>query len=162
VINFSYPKGYETNVSAALARGEYLGSIKVFKAIFKQDPNAVIICDRFHLGEYAYGPVKRGYPEWLAEKVFEIEDDILKEIGQKNIRLIIMGVSKPEVVMKRSDRPGEYLTELKEYTEVNKRYALAAGKTQLPYIVIQPDYLNVKQVLDRVVQFMVEEIDDNL
>lgn len=158
VINFSYPKGWEMFQEAAMARGEYYGSIKIFKAIFEQDPNAVIICDRFHLGEFAYGPVKRGYPEWLAEEVLKVEDEILKEIGRDNVRLIIMGVSKPEVVMERSNRPGEYLTEIKEYEEVNKRYGLATEKTKLPWIALQPDYLSAKQVLNRAIDFITEKL----
>jgi thymidylate kinase len=154
VLNFSYPKYWEMFQAAAMARGEYSGSIKIFGEILEEDPEAIIICDRFHLGEFAYGPVKRNYPEWLAEKTFEVEDEILKEIGKANVRLIILGVSSPEVVMSRSGRPGEYLTLLKEYTEVNERYSLVPLKTQLPWIYLQPDFLTAKQVFEKAFQFI--------
>jgi len=158
VFNFSYPKCWEMFQEAAMARGEYYGAVKIFKVMFEKDPDAVIICDRFHLGEFTYGPVKRNYPEWLAEEVLKVEDEILKEIGRDNVRLIITGVSKPEVAMKRSNRTGEYLKDLKEYTEVNLRYSLAADKTKLPWIVLQPDYLNRGQMLKRAIGFITEKL----
>ena len=157
IINYSYPTGWHMNIEAGIARGEYLASIRIFKEILSKQPDAIIICDRFHLGEYAYGPVKRGYPEWLAEKTFEIEDELIKELGKENIRLIVMGMSKPEIALERSNRKGEYLKELDEYKMVNNRYGTACGITKLPYLVVHADIFSRYQVLDRVINFITEE-----
>jgi thymidylate kinase len=158
-LNYSYPKCWEMFQAASMARGEYFGAVKIFGEILEEDPEAIIICDRFHLGEFAYGPIKRNYPEWLARKTFEVEDEILKEIGKANVRLIILGVSEPEIVKTRSERPGEYLTELKEYTEVNERYAVAAGRTSLPFSYVLVDRLTTKEVFERVFQFVKEKVE---
>lgn len=159
VINYSYPDhSWEMNQNAAEARGQYYASIKIFKEILTKEKDRIIICDRFHLGEYTYGPVKRFYPEWLAEEVLKVEDELLKEIGKENIRLIILGVSEPMIALQRSKREGEYLKDLEEYREVEARYVQASVRTKLPMIAVYTDIWTEKEVFEKVIKFVREKI----
>ena len=89
LFNYSYPHEAEKFQSGAFAKGEYFGSIKIFKQLLIQ--GKVVVCDRFHLGEYAYGPVMRGYPYWFAKDIMdEAEKELVKEIGLENVYLVIL------------------------------------------------------------------------
>jgi thymidylate kinase len=141
VINYSYPThGLDMFQKAAEAYGQYEASIKIFKEILTKNPRAIIICDRFHLGEYAYGIVKRDYPIWLAEEIFTIEDRLISEIGRENVLLVILTVVEPKEAYDRTaNRVGEYLKGLGEYIAIVARYLVAYTKTKLEVLVYHTD-----------------------
>lgn len=157
VVKFSNPKTAEMFQDAAYARGEYMAAIRVFKAIMEKQPNAIIICDRFHLGEFAYGPVKRNYPEWLAERSLEIEDEMIKELGWDNIKMVLLTVSVGHIesVVERSNRPGEYLVKADEYSRVDHRYIMAYEKTKLQCEMFFVDRYGQDTIADHVIRFLV-------
>jgi len=152
--NYSYPKEVELFQNAAFARGEYKASIKIFKKLLSR--GFTIICDRFHLGEYAYGPVKRNYPEWLAEEVFRLEDYMINLIGQKDIKLVILAVDDPKVILGRL-KEQEYVETLAEVQEINQRYKQAALITRLSYKIFMTDdpENNPEALLKKVISFIV-------
>lgn len=155
IVKFSNPKTAEMFQDAAFARGEYSAAIRVFKAILEKQPDALIVCDRFYLGEYAYGPVKRNYPEWLAERAFEVEDEIIKTLGVDNVKLVILVAKDINIAVERSNRLGEYLTKVKEYDAVNVRYTIAFTKSKLDADMFMVDKCTPEQVLGRVIRFIV-------
>jgi len=133
VFNYSYPREIDTFQCAAFAKGEYLASIRIFKQLIEE--GKTIITDRFHIGERAYGIVKRNYPRWLAIKNMEdVEKALLSDIGYDNVYLIILTVD-PKIGIHRLKPKGEYLTGLKELGDVNREYKNAYTKTTLRTIL---------------------------
>ena len=158
IFNFKYPEEKTPEENMAFTKGEYLASIRIFKELLARDK--IIICDRFHCGEYSYGVIKRGYRddasiEWLDE----VEQMIKRELGAnlKDVRLIVLGVVKPITAYRRLKKQGEYLTTLKEVSQVNARYQDIVKRTCLPvkFIFTDLEYDNHPEVLlDSVIEFI--------
>jgi len=156
IFNFKYPEEKTPEENMAFTKGEYLASVKIFKELLARDK--VIICDRFHLGEYAYGPVKRGYSDdsslvWLSD----IEERIKEELNLRNIRLIILLVADPKNAYRRLKKQGEYLTSTEEINLVNRRYQDALDRTYMPCRMIWTDLAfdnHPELLLDLAIEFI--------
>ena len=136
VFNYSYPKEWEMFQQAANARGQYVASMEIFKQLLAE--GKTIICDRFHLGEYAYGPVMRGYSEWLAEWIFTLEKSLFNSFKLKmQVKLIILATIKSTKIGYKNWKAllnlnKEYPNTFKQLEEINRRYISAFIKTDLP------------------------------
>ena len=99
--NYSYPKEAEMFQCGAFAKGEYAASIRIFKQLLQRD--YTIVCDRFHLGEYAYGPIMRGYPEFFAKKIVDdTEKQILADLKEFEVYVVILHCN-PITISRRKD-----------------------------------------------------------
>ena len=129
---------------AANARGQYVASMEIFKQLLAE--GKTIICDRFHLGEYAYGPVMRGYSEWLAEWIFILEESLFKDPKLKaQVKLIILATIKSTKIGYKNWKAllnlnKEYPNTFKQLEEINLRYISAFVKTDLPVNLIPVDF----------------------
>jgi len=132
IFNYSYPKEPEMFQCGAFAKGEYMASIRIFRQLLAE--GKTIVCDRFHIGEYAYGPVKRYYPYWFAEKIkTDVEEMLLKEIGKDRIFLIILLCSPWEALKRKG--PDNYLEkDSSAFSRINERYSKVLS--QLDFIRI--------------------------
>ena len=131
IFKYSHPKEAEVFRCGAFAKGEYAASIRIFKQLLQQDK--VIVTDGFHLGNYSYGIIKRGYPKWFAEKIIEdTELLIAKELDLERVYLIIL-FSNPFTIYKRKneDLSTEYLENKSELYEINNKYLLAYSDSKL-------------------------------
>jgi thymidylate kinase len=163
VFNYSYPKETTPEENVSFARGEYLASIKIFKALVGD--GKTIICDRFHLGEYAYGPIMRGYSEFLAESILNIEGEIneIKKVGE--VYLVILVVYEPKILMGRLQKKklkmsGEYLRTSSQLSFVNARYRNVPTKLNaIGFFTDSAIYENhPERILDQTVKFMMETL----
>jgi thymidylate kinase len=158
IFNYKYPEEPTAEECGAFAKGEYMASIRIFKELLARDK--IIVCDRFHLGEYAYGPVMRNYPKWFAEKILEdIENELIRGIGLENVYLIILIVEDAKNALRRMKVKGEYLTKLKEVSDVNNRYKNAFSRTALHTFWATTDRVfegHPEILLDWVVRFIIE------
>lgn len=153
VLNYSYPKRESMGLSAAFAQGEYAASVRIFERLM--ETGYTVICDRFHLGEYAYGPVMRAYPHWLSDQAFNIENDMIWLLGPGQVRLVVLYCSDSNVAFERSAaRKGEYVICQDDYRRINERYVQAATMTHLPVLTLATDRLNQEQVFSEVMAFI--------
>jgi thymidylate kinase len=161
IFNFSYPKEAEMFQCGAFAKGEYFGSIKIFKELLARDKT--IICDRFHLGEYAYGLVMRQYPEWFAQKIVVDTEKAMEDSGINFNKIVLIILhSSPETILRRKGKTmgKEYVQNCQDLFEIDKRYSLVSlkGITKLVALHIHTDselYNNHPElVLETVIQFI--------
>lgn len=153
VLNYSYPREKTKPECIAYARGEYEASMRVFK---KFTDKMWIICDRFHIGEYAYGPVMRGYLQREASETLQrIEKSLLEELGGKmKIRLIVTSCD-PELAWKRSrEKADTYVTDPLTIEELILRYRHAFKLSKLPKLKLDTGKLNKQQCLLEAVEFI--------
>lgn len=147
VFNYSYPIGCTVFQEASYAEGQYIASINIFSKLLEK--GNTIVCDRFHLGEYAYGPIKRDYPKWLAKEILKVEDYMIKELGKENIILVILGFFNYENSKGRIKKE-DYLKNLEEVKKINNRYSEAFLFSKLNKWFIYTDYHNPEEVLKEV------------
>jgi thymidylate kinase len=161
LFNYSYPKEPTIEECGAFAKGEYFGSIKIFKQLIEQDK--VIVCDRFHLGEFAYGPVMRQYPEWFARKIIVDTEKTIEDFGINFNKIVLIILhSSPETILRRKGKimGKEYVQNCQDLFEIDKRYFLVSseGITKLVALHIHTDselYNNHPElVLETVIQFI--------
>jgi len=158
--NYKYPTEKTVKENLAYTKGEYKTSIKLFKKFLEADQS--ILCDRFHIGECCYGPVKRDYLMGEVNKQTKaIEEYMIKEIGLKNIRVIILDVS-PSVAMKRlhqkKDFKKEYVKDQFKHYRIGLLYFMYSTRSLLPVKYIMTDYLTPEEVLEKATKFIVSEI----
>ena len=159
IFNYSYPKEAEMFQNAANAKGQYQASIKIFKQLIER--GKTIVLDRFHLGEYSYGPIMRYYPKWLAEETFNLEYLMTEEIDYRKIYLVFLLLRDSEIALKRIEKgkllgKQDYLKTLEQITVINHRYHHAAILTKLQHkfwFTDEPDMVP-KTVLKEVVEFI--------
>jgi len=151
IFNYSYPKQVSMWQNAAFAEGEYTASIRIFKQLIVK--GKIIVCDRFHLGEFAYGLVKRGYPYWLAKCALDMEDLLIEELGSKKVKLIVLGFMDPNKARERISNK-DYLVNLEEIRKVNQNYVDAFHMSVLDRIFIYTDTASKEGVLKQVVDFL--------
>ena len=157
IFNYSYPKEAETFQCGAFAKGEYFASIRIFKQLLARDHT--IVCDRFHLGEYAYGVVKRNYPLWFAENIMSnTEELICKELGLKYVYLIVLFTNPITAFNRRKEFKKEYLEDKSEYYAVNDRYLLAFSKSILKKIGLQTCSLDYNNKPERILEVILRWI----
>ena len=154
VFNYSYPREAERIQQAAHARGMLLASVRIFKELIAR--KNLIICDRFHLSEYAYGPVKRYYPKWLAEKVMlDVENELYKQLGLGNVKQIILAFLDPELIrgrLKKDDYPS-----FKEAVKINARYKEALTYSELPTRLFYTDRVGKQATLEKALKWTDKE-----
>jgi len=158
--NYSYPTEGTVEENLAYTKGEYEASIKFFKKFLEMGQS--IVCDRFHIGENCYGPVKRGYPlKKVSRQSKAIEEYMIEEIGRKNIRVIILNVS-PAIAMERlhqkQDFKKEYVKDQSEHWKIGLAYFLYSSASLLPVKYIMTDYLTPKEVLNEAMEFIVGDV----
>jgi len=158
LFNYSYPKEATEKENLAYTKGEYKSSIRIFKELLARDLR--IVCDRFHLGEYAYGPIKRGYKtETLDSRIKQIEEFMIKNIDRRNIRLILL-TALPNIVLsrlaKKKDLKAEYVLQETDLLFINYRYAIY--RSLLPYLQISTDKVTPIEVLKKALKFINTEV----
>lgn len=152
VINFGPPMGYSVDSVAAFARGQYYSAVAIFESLIESDQ--IVICDRFHLGEYVYGQAIRNYPEWLADKAFDVEEEILKKIGKVNVRLIILAGRDYEQIWNRmTDKDKASYPKIK-FQLINALFLGSVLKTKLPRLLIPTDDTSKKGTFELAQQFI--------
>ena len=157
LFNYSFPKEAETFQCGAFAKGEYFASIRIFKQLLARD--YTIVCDRFHLGEYAYGVVKRNYPLWFAENIMSnTEELICKELGLKYVYLIVLFTNPITAFNRRREAKKEYLEDKSEYYAVNDRYLLAFSNSILNKIGLQTCSLDYNNKPERILEVILRWI----
>jgi thymidylate kinase len=152
IINFGTPLGWSTDSVAAFARGQYSASIDIFSTMAEREVD--VICDRFHLGEYAYGRAIRDYPLWLAEKTFDVEDEILEKIGRANVRLIVLAGRNYDVIWERMTDKDKVAYPKIKFQLINSCFLEAVSKTKLPHILIPTDVMDEGETLRVAVRFV--------
>jgi thymidylate kinase len=152
IINFGAPLGWSTDSVAAFARGQYSSSIDVFSAILRRQES--IICDRFHLGEFAYGRAIRDYPLWLAEKALDVEDEILKKIGKENVRLIVLAGRDYDVIWERMTDKDKVAYPKIKFQLINSYFLEAVSRTKLPRVLIPTDIKDEGETLMLATRFL--------
>ena len=157
LFNYSYPKEAETFQCGAFAKGEYFASIRIFKQLLAR--GYTIVCDRFHLGEYAYGVVKRNYPLWFAENIMSnTEELICKELGLKYVYLIVLFTNPITAFNRRRGAKKEYLEDKSEYYAVNDKYYLAFNRSILNKIGLQTCSLDYNNKPERILEVILRWI----
>jgi thymidylate kinase len=130
IFNYKYPEEPTAEECGAFAKGEYMASIRIFKELLARDK--IIVCDRFHLGEYSYGIVKRNYSKLFAEKIIEdVERVMIKELDLRQVYLIVLFANPFTAFKRKKGSTKEYLKGKAEYHDVNDKYYVALSKSIL-------------------------------
>jgi len=151
MFNYSYPTEVSLLQNASFVKGEHIASIRIFKELIAR--GKTIVCDRFHLSEYAYGPVKRNYPYWLAKCALDIEDILIKELSSKKVKLIMLGFMDHNNVKGRISNK-DYLKNLEEVKKVNQNYIEAFHMSKLERIFIYTDTASKEEVFKQAMNFL--------
>jgi len=151
VFNYSYPKEANIFQCGAFAKGEYIASLRIFQQLIARDK--VIVTDRFHLGEYAYGLVMRHYPKWFAEKIIEDTENYM--INEDNklkfpIYAIILHSSPSTILKRKGSLKNEYPTTEEELYDIDKYYTVVP--TRLKCLHITTDSLQYNNRPDLVLK----------
>jgi len=150
-LNFRYPHEESVEENLAYARGEYESTIRnLFKELKSTHS---IICDRFHLGEYVYGPVMRNYPGHSALNTLRrIEWTLL---GLEEVKLIVLNSSLTHVpAMFIRTANDDYIKSLDDYRRICTRYRMAFLISALPKICIDAISLSPREALFEAVKFL--------
>jgi len=157
VFNYSYPREATEAENKAYAKGEQIASIRIFKILLAAGHS--IICDRFHLGDWAYGPVKRGYKDLnLYQKALYMERLMIRELGRENIRLVVLalpGLEAMERLKQKPDFKDEYVKDPRELATINFRYVFF--KSELRYNIIATEGASKEEVAERAIRFITGE-----
>lgn len=158
VPNFSYPSEMSKEMNLAYARGEYEASIRIFKQLIDKFH---IICDRFHLGEFTYGQVKRGYRRTEAfETIVRIEWQIIKQFGwpylKDDFSLIVLTGEQNDILnraskVKQYPAPHDLIKILESYEHV---YHLSI----LPKILINTTQMDIDTTTKIALDFIFKRV----
>jgi len=158
VFNYSYPRESTEAENKAYAKGEQMASIRIFKTLLAAGHS--VICDRLHLGDWAYGPIKRGYKDpHLCQKALVVERYMIEQLGRENIRLIVLTLKGPiafERLKAKPDFGSEYVKSVRDLDLVNSRYEFFIS--ELPYIKINTFARSAEQVAEFAMGFITDVV----
>lgn len=152
-LNFSYPNEPTVEENVAYARGEYESIIRnLFNPLSSRYS---IVCDRFHLGEFVYGPIMRQYSDSMAtETLRRIEWWLIKGLEEpEKVKLILLTCNDPRELLYRSSGDS-YVNMLEEFISIRKRYDEAFNMSILSKIRINTQENNKQEVLTKAVKFL--------
>lgn len=152
-LNFKYPEETTTEENIAYARGEYEGIVRNLFTLLSYKYGYNIICDRFHLGEFVYGPVMRDYPEPEAlETIRRVEWLMMKDLSPDKVKLIVLNCS-PSTLAKRAYN--DKYVKLKDLIKIQKRYKTAFDLSGLFHKrYINTDELNPEEAFYEAMKFL--------